>query len=348
MTYYTTYKRLLHLYDCNNRKLRYASTNIQEHSIWEEKLRKKLVDLIGMNKLKPGSMKCKLLETVSFEGYERRKYILETEEDVWMPFYQLIPYRSNIEETYIPVITLHGHGGFAKEGVAGAYDENGKEFVERYRCSYGLDLVKAGYMVFCPDARGSGERRELLNQGDAIGKQLESSCNSLNFTAMSLGYTLTGWWTWDLIKLVDYITTLNDCNVEKLSTVGFSGGGLQALWLSALDKRINNTVISGYYHSYRDTILRTNQCGCNFVPNLYEYADICDIGALIAPRNLLIESGNMDPLNGERGIKDVIEQVNITKEAYKVTNSLHKLHHVIYDGEHRWYGDNVISFLSNE
>jgi hypothetical protein len=348
MTYYTNYKRLLHLYDCNNRKLGYASTNTKEHSLWEEELRTKLVDLIGINKLTPGSLKCELLEIVSFDGYERKKYILETEEDVWMPFYQLIPCRNNTDETYIPVIALHGHGGLAKEGVAGAYGEDGKESIERYHCSYGLDLVKAGFMVFCPDARGSGERREFLNQGDTIGKQLESSCNSLNFTAMSLGYTLTGWWTWDLMKLVDYVTTLKDCNLGELSTVGFSGGGLQALWLSALDKRIMNTVISGYYHSYRDTILRTNQCGCNFVPNLYEYADIGDIGALIAPRKLLIESGNMDHLNGERGIKDVIEQVDITKEAYVVKDSLHKFQHVIYDGGHRWYGENVISFLTNE
>ena len=345
MTYYSSYQKLLKYYDDNCRKNGFTAKSYDEYIIWKRQLKEKLEELIGLDKMGPAPMNCQLIETVQCDGFCREKHILETESGVWMPFYMLIP-DSKMEVKFNPIIALHGHGAFAKEGVSGAVHKDMAERVDFYNTAYGLTLVKAGYAVFCPDARGSGERRELRNQGDEDIKKLESSCNSLNNAAISMGMTLTGMWVWDLMKLTDYIISLPFCNKDTLSSVGFSGGGMQSLWLAALDERIQKVVISGYYHSYRGTILRTNQCGCNFVPHLYEYADIGDIGALIAPRPLLIETGDLDCLSGERGITDVIEQVDITREVYEIVGAKEKLKHQIYHGEHKWYGSDVIAWIA--
>lgn len=342
MNYYTSYDSILKLYDSNNRMFGYKANSELEHKDWSLLFRQELKDLLGLKQLKAVALTCNLVESVTMDAYIREKYVFQTEENVWMPFYKLIP--KQVDKEFIPVIALHGHGAYGKEGVAGTVTK-GIERVINYNTDYGVSLVKKGFMVFCPDARGSGERRELLNQGDSIEKQLESSCNSLNFTLISLGLSLTSVWVWDLMRLIDYIMDLPNCKINELSVIGFSGGGNLSLWLSALDERVKKTIISGYYHSYRGSILRSNQCGCNFVPNLYRFADLGDIGALIAPRKLYIESGDCDPLNGEDGIRDVLGQVDITKRAYETLNVPHHLIHRIHTGGHKFYGENVEFFL---
>jgi len=333
-------------------------------------------------------MRVECLEKVDYEEYTREKYILEVECEVYMPFYKLIPKKNKKDHI---LIALHGHGAYGKDGVAGVLTDHKVKEVERYNTDYGLQMVKEGFTVYCPEARGFGERREFLEQGDELTQQNKSSCNSLNFTAIAMGMTLVGMWVWDLMRLIDYIkgedsrkfkstlenempilfdnakgnneegnntignntignNTLGACNKSynriNLDVIGFSGGGLQALFLSALDERVNKTVISGYYHSYRDSILRTNQCGCNFIPGLYKYLEIGDIGALIAPRPLFIESGYEDKLNGPRGILDVKEQVQITQRAYEIFNRKENLIHKIHPAGHRWNGEGIVDFLA--
>jgi len=70
-------------------------------------------------------------------------------------------------------------------------------------------------------------------------------------------------------------------------------------------------------------------------------------GALIAPRPLLIETGNEDLLNGYRGrgLLNVTEQLDITSRAYKLLGVEDKLEHDIFDGDHMWHGAAAYDFM---
>ena len=70
-----------------------------------------------------------------------------------------------------------------------------------------------------------------------------------------------------------------------------------------------------------------------------------DIAALIAPRPLLIETGARDPLNGERGVVNVVEQLAITGQAYGLLGAQGRLAHDLFDGEHMWHGEQAIPWL---
>ena len=63
-----------------------------------------------------------------------------------------------------------------------------------------------------------------------------------------------------------------------------------------------------------------------------------DLGALIAPRPLLIETGDQDPLNGPRGLANVREQFDIMRSAYDLLGVPEKVSHDIFEGGHRWHG----------
>jgi hypothetical protein len=121
---------------------------------------------------------------------------------------------------------------------------------------------------------------------------------------------------------------------------------MQTLWAAALDKRIKCAVISGYFYGYKEALLmRPYNCSCNFVPRLWEYADMGDIASLIAPRPLLIETGAKDPLNGKSGVKNVTKEVEITRRAYELFSAGDKLIHHIFEGQHVWNGERTMGFI---
>ncbi len=70
-----------------------------------------------------------------------------------------------------------------------------------------------------------------------------------------------------------------------------------------------------------------------------------DLGALVAPRPLMVETGLQDPLNGRRGAANAIEQVHIARRAYVVHGAPDLPRHVIFDGGHVWRGRESLGFL---
>jgi dienelactone hydrolase len=175
---------------------------------------------------------------------------------------------------------------------------------------------------------------------------LGGSCALLNHMAIPLGQTVTGMWTWDLMRLIDYIATRPECDADRIGSAGLSGGGLQTLWLAALDERVKCAVDSGYFYGYKDALLKLNgNCSCNYIPGLWKLADMGDIAALIAPRPFFVETGDADGLNGERGIANTSEQVAITRQAYELYGAADRLVQHIFAGEHRWCGEQAIPWL---
>jgi Dienelactone hydrolase family. len=347
--YYTSTGHLLDVYDRNSRKYRFDATTVKEFNGWKSKVRTLLKDITGISRMECCELKPQLIESSRLGGYTREKFIIQTEPDVWMPFYVLIPDGIEADEKRPCIIAAHGHGSGGKYSPAGRTDiPEIKETIEKHNYDYGIRFLKEGYIVFCPDARAFGERREWMGQGDYAESLLESTCVQLNHMAICLGQSVTGMWAWDLIRLIDYIETRRDCNAEKLGCCGLSGGGLQSLWLAAMDDRVKCTIVSGYFYGYKDSLLKlSNNCGCNYVPHLWEYVDMGDIGALIAPRALLVETGAKDTLNGERGLVNAVEQVCITSKAYRILNAEKRLYHHIFEGEHIWEGSKSIEFMQN-
>jgi dienelactone hydrolase len=342
---YPTEPYLLERFAREGRRMGVQAQDAAALAAWGTALREHLHTLLGLPTMQPCPLDPQADAPVQCDGYLRTRVVLNTEPGVQMPLYVLTPADLQPGERRPAVIAPHGHGGGGKESVAGRTDlPLIAEAIERYRYDYGVQLVRAGFVVFCPDGRGFGERREVnaLAEGDMLG----GSCRVLNNMAMPLGQTVTGMWVWDLMRLLDYVETRADCDAARIGCAGLSGGGLQTLWLSALDERVRCAVVSGYFYGYKDALLRLNQnCSCNYVPGLWQLADMGDLGALIAPRPLLVESGSRDPLNGERGIANVVEQLDITRQAYTRLSAEERLAHSIFEGEHRWDGTDVIPWL---
>ncbi|MCC6168824.1 MAG: hypothetical protein IT329_16500 [Caldilineaceae bacterium] len=325
------------------RRLRFQAATVEEWRIWQQELRARLVELMGIRRLIPTPPNPRITEAVACDGYVRQRVEIDTEPGVVMPLYVLIP--DGLAGGAPALIAAHGHSSGGKLAVAGiAATPAVGETIRQHNYDYGVQAVRRGYIVFCPDARGFGERREWIYAApEAL---LDSSCRQLAHIALPLGLTVAGMWTWDLMRLLDYIGTRPEAQGQKIGCIGLSGGGLQTLYLAALDERVACAVSSGYLYGAEDSLLHlAGNCDCNYVPHLWENADMGDLAALIAPRPLFIESARQDSLNGPRGIDNVLEQVATIRQAYALLGVEDRLAHDVFDGGHVWHGQAVWPWL---
>ena len=337
---FITQTYLRNRWDSVGRKLAFSAETEADLEAWRAETLKKLKELTGFDTMQTCPLEPVITEETDQGDHIRQRVEIQTEPDVIMPFYVLIP---KTDGPWSAVIAPHGHSSGGKYAPSGRRDiPEVAHKIEANNYDYGVQFVREGFIVFCPDARGFGERQETMIKGDI----LANSCRVINNMAYPLGQTVTGMWAWDLTRLVDYIETRSDRIPGKLGCAGLSGGGLQTLWVSAFEPRITCSVISGYLYGYKESLLDLHaNCSCNYVPHLYEHVDIGDVAALIAPRPVLIETGDEDPLNGASGLDNVIPQVDTIRRAYRVLNAEDMVYHDIFSGGHRWNGIEAIPWM---
>ncbi|MCX5659271.1 MAG: hypothetical protein NTW19_06050 [Planctomycetota bacterium] len=328
------------------RSLAFKATDAAGAKCWRKAAVPRLKEITGYATMLRCPLRPIITETVECDGYTRQRIEIQTEPGVIMPLYALIPAGAGPHDPRPAVLCPHGHDSGGKYCPAGITDIPGvAERVKSYDYDYGVQYAKAGLIAFCPDARGFGERREKQTKAESPDNVFRSSCQYINQMAYPLGQTVTGMWAWDLSRLVDYVLTRKDCN-GRVGCAGLSGGGLQTLWATALDDRIEAAVVSGYFYGYEQSLLTMHwNCSCNYVPHLYETMDIGDVAAVIAPRPLLIETGDKDPLNGTDGMSNVTSQLRQTKKAYKAHGVAKNLVHDVFAGGHKWHGKQAVPWM---
>lgn len=344
--YYDCIKRFRKLYE-KEKISRWNGNTIEEYDVWKEQTRETLKKLIGLNQMETCNLNASTLEVVELEGgIIREKVVIQVEPDVYMPFFVLLPPKS--EESDSCYLALPGHMGAGKYAVAGCYEiPVVADQIKVFHYDYGLQLAKLGHVVLCPDIRGFGERREEALQSDKESDFINGTCFHLAHMAEPLGQTVIGMHVWDMMRLLDYVKERAGWNFKKIGCVGFSGGGMITLWLTALDDRIQKACISGYFYGYQDSLLELNgNCSCNYVPHLWEHVDMGDIGALLAPRNIVIQSAREDHLNGKRGLQNVYEQLDIMKKTYRILDKVDCVYHDVREGGHCFHNEILNMFVA--
>jgi hypothetical protein len=346
--FYTAEEHLAQRFERVGRRLGVRGETAAEVHAWQQELRAVVAGCLGMDAFEACPPRLERRGEERLEDHIREDLVLETEPNVWMPFYCLRPLDQAPGDRRAAVIAPHGHGSAGKFPVAGRRDLPAvAETIEGHNYDYGVQLVRRGFVVFCPDARGHGERNEETKELDATRQDfLRSTCHQLSLKGEPLGQSVAGMWTWDLMRLLDYVETRPEVDASRIGCAGLSGGGLQTLYLAALDERVRAAVVSGYFYGVKESLLlMAGNCDCNRVPGLWLYADMGDLGGLIAPRGLFIETGDQDPLNGRSGLANVTSQVDLSRRAYAALGAGDAIDHHVFAGPHRWDGTRAIPWL---
>lgn len=171
----------------------------------------------------------------------------------------------------------------------------------------GETLVKAGYVVFAPDAAWYGDRAGAGPSGKA-----ETTANqhtSLHKYHLWFGRTLWGMFVRDDRVALDYLVTRPEVDAKRIGATGMSMGSTRSWWLAAVDDRIACVVGVACLTRY-ENLLKHGQLKQHgvyyFVNGLLKHFDTEAVVALIAPRPVLFLTGDLDPGSPADGIK-VIE-----------------------------------------
>ncbi len=336
--YYDSIDAMAERYDRTPKEYAFCAENPEEHRIWRERAKQRLWEISGLVYCERTDSGARVVRSEEMEGYVREYWLMTTEPGIEMPFYLLRPRTPN----GAAILSPHGHGG-GKERLLSLESGTG-DAAARPAPTFAEELAADGFLVVCPDERGSGERRERFEQGDE--QQRANSHRELQQIAIGFGQSMIGLAVWDLMRLLDVVEAMPEVEKGRIGCVGFSGGGQQTLWLAALDERIAAAAIGGYFYGMRDSlVLLSNNCACNYVPFMWRTMDMGDLGAMIAPRPLWIENGREDHLNGHRGLENVYEQLEITRRAYALYHEEERLTHRAYPGGHAWYGRGIREFF---
>jgi dienelactone hydrolase len=309
---------------------------------WQGRLRAELTTLLGGFPAQACDLSPRVLDEYPEDDFTCQKIAIQTRLGEYMPCRVLLP-SAQAGAPLKPVIALHGHGTWGGAAIVKSpVDPLGTALNQQLNYDYAGQLAKRGYMVFVPELRGFGERLEApeYREGEA---QWISSCYPVSVNALLLGKTLLGLRVYDVMRLIDYIRTRPERLAETLGCVGLSGGGMVTLFTAALDLRITCAVVSGYFNTFRDSIMAVRHCLCNFVPRMARAAEMVDIAGLVAPRPLLIETGTQDPIFPTRATQQAYIDL---QKVYTVFGAAHNLDIDIFKGEHAWSGAKAYDWLA--
>jgi hypothetical protein len=103
------------------------------------------------------------------------------------------------------------------------------------------------------------------------------------------GFTPMGLQLWNSIRALDFLTTLPDVDSARIGMTGASGGATQTFMLTAIDRRIKVSAPVNMISAHMQ-----GGCVCENAPLLRLDATNMDIGAMAAPRPLLMVSTSGD------------------------------------------------------
>ncbi len=238
--------------------------SLQEWEAFAEDLRKTLSIACG---LFPDREKCplntKIFDTFQGDGFTVEKVYFES-----VPGFYVTGnlYRPVKEGKYPAVLCPHGHW---KEGRL----ENSETSSVPGRC---ITMARMGFVVFSYDMVGYNDSQQLPhNWGTNLLKLW-----GIHPCAVQL---------WNSIRALDFLQTLPDVKVEQIACTGASGGGTQTFLLSAVDPRVK---VSAPVNMISCSM--QGGCICENAPLIRRNASNMEIGALMAPRPMILVSATGD------------------------------------------------------
>jgi dienelactone hydrolase len=280
--------------------------------------RAKLQECLGGVWPEPCALNPVLRETIRKDGYRIESVYYEVEPGDRVPAMLLVPDGVDAGHPAPAVAIWHQHNG---EWHLGKTEPAGLAGNPMHHT--GVALVREGYVVLCPDALCFEERQSPHLPGG-------------NFERFEfLRYVVAGkCMAWknilDMRRAVDFLCQRPEVDRDRIGCYGHSMGSthtwLVGPWEPRLKCLVGNCCLPTYAAIHRTHLLH---CFPNFIPGLFAFGDTPDIAALIAPRALHLNFGELD--DGSP-IQEVREGILRIAGAYQEAGAEENFSHFIEEG----------------
>jgi dienelactone hydrolase len=236
--------------------------------------RRELLDMLGLDPLpKRTPLQARTTGTIERPAYRIEKVVFQSSPGLYVTGNFYVP--KEVARPGPTVLYLCGHSPHP-QGAKTQYQDRAQWFAAH------------GYAVLVLDT---------LEFAEVAGPH--HGTHNLNLWHwLSLGYTPAGVEVWNAIRALDYLATRPEVDMQRIGLTGISGGGAMTWYTAAVDDRIAVAAPSCStftYGSQAEHWLAAGQCDCIYYHNTYGW-DFPGVAALIAPRPLIILSGQKDTI----------------------------------------------------
>ncbi|MBI3948422.1 MAG: acetylxylan esterase [Armatimonadetes bacterium] len=286
--------------------LHYPAPSCESLAAWRERgrdLREHVLACCGLLPMPERTpLNARIFGRVEGDDYTIEKVALET-----LPGFYLGGnlYRPKGKEGPFPAIANpHGH---STEGRL-SHRETGSTPL---RC---VAFARMGCVAFAYDMIG-------YNDTDPVShREYDDALNAL------WGISVGGLQLWNSIRVLDFLESLPDVDPRRLACTGASGGGTQTYFLSAVDERVAVAAPVCML-----SLQMQGGCTCENPPNLRVDATNVDIGALTAPRPLILVAATGD------WTKDTLEEeYPALRQVYRLMGAEERVSAVRYEAPHNY------------
>lgn len=282
--------------------------------------KQKLLAGLGGNWPAPPELNVKLRDTIQQDGYRIESLTYEAEPGDPIPAMLLIPDMVSPAHPAPAVAVWHQHAGQYHLGKSEPAGLAGNPMHHT-----GAALAKEGYVVLCPDALCFEERQ------DPTGKLKAGNYERFEFLRYVVDGKCMAWKNiLDMQRAIDFLQSRPEVIDEKIGCYGHSMGSTHTWLIGPWEPRIKclvgNCCLPTYKGIHREHMLH---CFPNFIPGIYEFGDTPDIAALIAPRPLHMNFGELD---GGSPIDEVRRGVKIIANNYAAMNAETNFSYYIEEG----------------
>lgn len=310
--------------------LAFSGKTKAEWRAWRRKLAARLRQLLG-DFPRPVPLRPEVVEREDLGDVIREKVVFDSERDMSVPAYVLIPKSRKRGERLPAVLSCHGHG------VGKAFPAGVDQSLGEYR-DHAVLLALRGYVTMAPDWRRFGERAD-----DPEHYRGRDPCN-VNFIKGSLlGVNLLALDIWDAMRCLDYLQRRPEVNPDRIGTAGNSFGGTMSMFTAAVDDRVKCAIVSCYLNTFEQFAIRQgNFCGSQYLPGLRKWAELADVCGLISPRPLLIIAGKQDEGFPFHATLKAYRQL---RRIYAAAGASDRLDLDAFDGGHRFNPDKALPWF---
>ncbi len=319
-------------------RMTYNAANRKQAEAWQKRLRPKIVELLGGLPLDRRPTEAQTLEVREFPNYRREKLVFESRPGVSVLAYLITP--TKFQPPYPAMICVPGHGRGVDDIVGIGADGEVRTRKTGYSYDFALQAAEHGMAAIAIEPMAFGCRRDPLTKKKGL---TASACQPAAGAALLLGETMLGWRVHDIIRTVDWIETRKELDARRVGCMGISGGGTCTLFSAALEPRIRVAFVSCYLNTFRDSIMSLSHCIDNYVPGILQWCEMYDVAGLIAPRPLIAESGDRDPIFPVGAARASFERV---KNVYEAFGAAGVLEHEVFSGEHMFHGVRGLPFCA--
>ena len=280
--------------------------------------RKKFLEMIGSPvSMYPDNIPDAKYEFVGEDDFSKLYNLqIEVMPDFW--FYGIFMVPHNVQEKRPVVIAQHG-GGSTPEICSEFFGESNYNYFTKRALEKGMVVFVPQLLLWKFDVE-TGEKKLNID--------IHFDRGQLDAKLKHLGLSITGLEVFCIRRSIDYLTSLDYIDENRVAMMGLSYGGYYSLHTAAADERIKSIYAAGFFNDRT----KISFGDWKYKNSANTFLD-AEVAALCAPRRLQIDVGKTDE------VFDYTTSISESERAsqyYELFNASENFRFNLWDGGHRF------------